>query len=595
MVIQFGVKEHIKMAETYQWAEEELAKQRKRELELLEDSRRYWQGETADAFRQEHEFMLMEGEYAAYMKHVRGMKEVMEDSIPRFRQLQQMVVELPTAYGLPCDDEAPETLRLDEEAVAQYHELSDEIIAKNRHFCEEMTRIMDGCEGLVDFSEEKRELEELREEMHQMEIFKRKLDEYADEMRRMDNWMVERLSEFVKIGDGGSMTGKGIASKEYQPERTGICRRMNRDDLPAEIMDVSELGVYSYVFGNVSTVEMEQYLDEMDKLCENGWISEEERKYLQSLLTASTHVPDSEKTIIMGILRDRLSYIENTKNVNSAGYQWIQDNLFTLAMYLEEKSLGWSDVTRQHVLSEYYNTYIRGNEPLLVMAGVAEVLDGEGLDWQRCQDIYDHYKWSEIENGCHVRNEWLKLYNSQTYYQFGYIPRNVEIIDSDNRTSWCSYESAYEEQYSFINKNGYKQMIARNEEVTAIILENNVIVNEDGRYWIAVGPKLINKDYPLDGKVQADDFVYGTYIDIIVSDSSTGEVYYIPCVIGDIKNHTYPNGQYHTGDPYPNSGENSHAEQDYSYVEFLCADAPEVNVLEGLNLTFEGAIVYEKE
>ena len=202
MVIQFGVKEHIKMAETYQWAEEELAKQRKWELELLEDSRRYWQGETADAFRQEHEFMLMEGEYAAYMKHVRGMKEVMEDSIPRFRQLQQMVVELPTAYGLPCDDEAPETLRLDEEAVAQYHELSDEIIAKNRHFCEEMTRIMDGCEGLVDFSEEKRELEELREEMQQMEVFKSKLDEYADEMRRMDNWMVERLSEYTKIGDG---------------------------------------------------------------------------------------------------------------------------------------------------------------------------------------------------------------------------------------------------------------------------------------------------------------------------------------------------------------------------------------------------------
>ena len=75
--------------------------------------------------------MLQEGEYAAFLKHVRGMKEVMEESIPRLRRLQQMVVELPTAYGLPCDEEAPDTLRLDEEAVARYHELSDEIIEKN--------------------------------------------------------------------------------------------------------------------------------------------------------------------------------------------------------------------------------------------------------------------------------------------------------------------------------------------------------------------------------------------------------------------------------------------------------------------------------
>ena len=225
MVIQFGVKEHIKMAETYQWAEEELTKQRKWELELLEDSRRYWQGETADAFRQEHEFMLMEGEYAAYMRHVHGMKEVMEDSIPRFRRLQQMVAEFPTAYGLPCDDEAPETLRLDEEALAEFHEMTDEILRKNRYVCEELGRIMDGCNGLVDFSAERRELEELREDMRQMEVFKQKVEEYADEMRHMDNWMVERLSEFTQIGDGEKSTISGNdlsnAPEDFGLERGG--------------------------------------------------------------------------------------------------------------------------------------------------------------------------------------------------------------------------------------------------------------------------------------------------------------------------------------------------------------------------------------
>ncbi|MGN0345805.1 MAG: hypothetical protein ACI4DU_00805, partial [Lachnospiraceae bacterium] len=195
MVIQFGVKQHIRMAETYRWAEEELVKYLRIQNELIDDSKRYWNGETAESFRQDYEYMLQEGEYAAFLKHVRGMKEVMEESIPRLRRLQQMVVELPTAYGLPCDEEAPETLRLDEEAVARYHELSDEIIERKYHFYEEMTSVMDGCEGLVDFSEDRRELEKLLDEIQQMKTYKRMLDEYADEMRRMDNWMVERLSE----------------------------------------------------------------------------------------------------------------------------------------------------------------------------------------------------------------------------------------------------------------------------------------------------------------------------------------------------------------------------------------------------------------
>ena len=175
--------------------------------------------------------MLQEGEYAAFLKHVRGMKEVMEESIPRLRRLQQMVVELPTAYGLPCDEEAPETLRLDEEAVARYHELSDELIERKYHFYEEMTSVMDGCEGLVDFSEDRRELEKLLDEIQQMKTYKRMLDEYADEMRRMDNWMVERLSEYVKIGDSGNMIGKGIAFTECQPEIETISSIPGQDEV----------------------------------------------------------------------------------------------------------------------------------------------------------------------------------------------------------------------------------------------------------------------------------------------------------------------------------------------------------------------------
>lgn len=187
------------------------------------------------------------------------------------------------------------------------------------------------------------------------------------------------------------------------------------------------------------------------------------------------------------------------------------------------------------------------------------------------------------------------MYNSDTFRHSGYIPRDVVIIDSGCRDLWCSYEAIYSEEVSYINPYAHKQIKDRNEEVTAVRLENNVIVNEDGRYWIAVGPNLINENYSKDGEVKADDFVYGTYIDIIVSDSATGEVYYIPCVLGDVKNHTYPDGQFHTGIPYPNSSDKSTAKADYSYVEFICAEDPGKSIFQGLNLTFVGAIVYEKE
>lgn len=333
----------------------------------------------------------------------------------------------------------------------------------------------------------------------------------------------------------------------------------------------------------------------IDNLYKAGWISEEEYQYLQYLLTTAPHVPESERVVIMGILQEGISYYRNTRDVNSSGYQWIQDNRSALDLYLKQNGLDWSDEIKQQVLSVYYDTYIRDITTPFITAGVESVLEGNGLDWEKCQDIYDHLKLWESDNDFHVRNDWLKLYNSNTFCDSGYIPRDVVIIDSEHRDLWCSYEAIYSEEVSYINPYGYDQMNRRQEEVIAVRLENDVIVNEDGRYWIAVGPNLINENYPESGEVKADDFVYGTYMDIIVSDSSTGEVYYIPCVLGDVKNHTYPDGQFHTGIPYPNSGDKSTAKADYSYVEFICAEDPGKSIFQELNLTFVGAIVYEKE
>ena len=472
MVIQFGVKEHIKMAETYQWAEEELAKQRKRELELLEDSRRYWQGETADAFRQGHEFMLMEGEYAAYMKHVRGMKEVMEESIPRFRWLQQMVVELPTAYGLPCDDEAPETLRLDEEALAVFHEMTDEILRKNRYVCDELTRIMDGCDGLVDFSAERRELEELREDMCQMEVFKRNLDEYADEMRRMDNWMVERLSGFVIKTDG--KTNKALLSKGSVNEN---CIRSEEDNEeeeentePTEVIDMRV--VFEPVFTEGQEILTQCLIDhditgqnEIDRVLE--WTMENEAMLLWDLNRAYRSGNDNGQDVdviyetIMGKYNEQAwrYFLEYVKEAEYDGcYDW-GEVAYILQNYrpeilrdlyesqsAEEKELIFGSILK--IYNDYrieqgaiiLSNYIEGNSDLLADELTPELTVAlfRVLEPHRLMSIYGIKDSSAQREYCeyliHISNMFdsYQMFYANTWLQVNNIESFTDNNDNQN-------------------------------------------------------------------------------------------------------------------------------------------------------------------
>ncbi|MDR2888968.1 MAG: DUF4280 domain-containing protein [Lachnospiraceae bacterium] len=75
----------------------------------------------------------------------------------------------------------------------------------------------------------------------------------------------------------------------------------------------------------------------------------------------------------------------------------------------------------------------------------------------------------------------------------------------------------------------------------------------EGRYKIAVGPKILNPAYPDNGLLWGSDFEgFSDKIDIVLSNKQTDEVKIIECVVVDIKAHSYnsyPDGQsYITGD-----------------------------------------------
>ena len=99
---------------------------------------------------------------------------------------------------------------------------------------------------------------------------------------------------------------------------------------------------------------------------------------------------------------------------------------------------------------------------------------------------------------------------------------------------------------------------------------NNLYIDSEERYWVAVGPNVMNQNHDKNSKITVEEMHYGTKLDIVVLDESTGTKYYIPAVVGDVKEHSKPDGLYQTGIPFDESRPT--VEGDGSTVEFLGYD-----------------------
>lgn len=72
--------------------------------------------------------------------------------------------------------------------------------------------------------------------------------------------------------------------------------------------------------------------------------------------------------------------------------------------------------------------------------------------------------------------------------------------------------------------------------------------DENGRYEVAVAPKILIPDYPDDGKLWDDDFAdVSNRIDVVLENTGTGKEMTIECVVTDYKAHSY--------NKYPYEGE----------------------------------------
>lgn len=161
------------------------------------------------------------------------------------------------------------------------------------------------------------------------------------------------------------------------------------------------------------------------------------------------------------------------------------------------------------------------------------------------------------------------------------------------KIDWYSYEEQTE-------KNGNCADHLEGQEF--ISTDRGVLIDEKERYWITLGPRVIDSDHPDTGNCQAEYFAdsIGCRVDVVLSkmDNKDEHIYLEYVWSGNIKAHTSGNGIYQTGVPYINStqAKTEPFKEEYvngSIIEFTGKDPHETGTMSEYMVDY--LIVYPKE
>ena len=176
------------------------------------------------------------------------------------------------------------------------------------------------------------------------------------------------------------------------------------------------------------------------------------------------------------------------------------------------------------------------------------------------------------------------------------VPSYVEI---HNTSKWSMGEGEENKVYNKWMVGLYADKV-HNRPTIKGKTANVGIVNSSGRYWVAIGPSWFHKEILNSGNGQyAESYpgasawfadAKGHQFDIVVD--YEGKTYYIYCVMGDAKAHTYGDGYgYVQSGINWNGTENLTGNRDYSIVEWCGASGP-VGASLNSRMSFKGIICY---
>lgn len=271
---------------------------------------------------------------------------------------------------------------------------------------------------------------------------------------------------------------------------------------------------------------------------------------------------------------------------------------------------------QRHILEEKYveelRNYLMEEEPRVINSYIR----GQGIPSSVRQIYEDDFERllseviivvdesdSNIEfNRVKMDGNWLRLYSGPTVNA---EMRTVQPHSEANRYDWGMPEELSKiknDEGKLVYQRGditlnYRNVVENSGKtpVVNVIDNSNLYTDAEGRYYVAVGPNVMNPEHKEDQIINADEMNYGTKIDIVVLDETTQKEYYIPAVVADVKAHTYPDGLYQTNKTYPNGTSGSGNNADGSTVEFIGYGIPDGTVNDTNNYRIKEIIIYDGE
>lgn len=175
---------------------------------------------------------------------------------------------------------------------------------------------------------------------------------------------------------------------------------------------------------------------------------------------------------------------------------------------------------------------------------IAEVPDES--EEERLSDDTSEVSTEKDREEIHI--SWLKCYKGQPDGEGTIVEYDKEerenLKDEGSSIDWYSFENQTKK-----NPNAEEKLQGMD-----FISNNGILVDQFDCYWITLGPGVFIKNYPENGKCQISEFekYIGCRVDVVLKKIEEDTYVYFECIwSGNIKEHTYNNGIFQTGKPYP--------------------------------------------
>lgn len=142
------------------------------------------------------------------------------------------------------------------------------------------------------------------------------------------------------------------------------------------------------------------------------------------------------------------------------------------------------------------------------------------------------------DSGFPQQPEWLTLLSEKDTVSLG-----IEDIEINGRV----VDQIIPNQVT-ANINGNIETFYPRENWFAIGSVEGMQRDDEGRYMIAVAPKILLPNYPDEGKIWGDDFKgVSKKVNVVLENKTTGEEMTVKCIVTDFKAHSYNKYPYESG------------------------------------------------